>query len=324
MNIITIDTGTTNTRIKLFNEERFVDGTRLNVGVRDTLATGSTQLLRLKLHEGIRELLSNNKLITSDVECVIASGMICSDIGLHCILHVAAPVDEHVLAENSHAVYINDVIDAPILFVPGVKNNTTLCDENLDEIDMMRGEETEFIGIAKICAIDRSAIGVLPGSHTKLIQWDGTRILSCSTMMSGELLNSVCTSTILKKSLPEQLNSRIDDEYLIFGCEYAKKYGYNKAMFKVRILDIMLKTSIEKIYSFYVGATLCGDVAEIARVCGDKPIYVGGGEPLRAAFGALLKHSINNEIYILNDDIVDMSTSVGALAVYNMYRNNQH
>ena len=77
---LTIDTGTTNTRIYLVDGETVKDSIKINAGAGDTAKTGSNQILKESIQNGICRLLSDNTLKEQDICAVFASGM--KSIGL--------------------------------------------------------------------------------------------------------------------------------------------------------------------------------------------------------------------------------------------------
>ena len=66
-------------------------------------------------------------------------------------------------------ITIKEISDIPFVFMRGVKTD----DEDIDGFDMMRGEETELMGIKK--KKYGECIYVLPGSHSKIIKTIGIR-----------------------------------------------------------------------------------------------------------------------------------------------------
>ena len=86
--IITIDGGTTNTRISLVSDKTIRDRITTRVGARDSL-DGTP--LRETVRDGIKELLARNRLSENDITAVALSGMIGRESGLKDIPHILAP-----------------------------------------------------------------------------------------------------------------------------------------------------------------------------------------------------------------------------------------
>ena len=77
---ITIDGGTTNTRISLVSDKEIKDTVKLNVGARANM--NGDGILQKAIGEGIKKLLSSNNITEKDVLCILASGMITSEFNV--------------------------------------------------------------------------------------------------------------------------------------------------------------------------------------------------------------------------------------------------
>lgn len=95
--IITIDTGTTNTRVALFEGKNRIDQVKANVGVRDTSIDGNNLKLVNTISTAIEELKSKHSLQDSDIQAILAAGMITSNLGLHEVPHLVAPAHWMIL-----------------------------------------------------------------------------------------------------------------------------------------------------------------------------------------------------------------------------------
>ena len=86
--IITLDTGTTNTRVILW-DSKFCPAAsaKSEVGVRNTAIDGSNRRLKAAVKECLEQVLRDAGASYDEVEAVIASGMITSNVGLVEIPH---------------------------------------------------------------------------------------------------------------------------------------------------------------------------------------------------------------------------------------------
>ena len=90
--LITIDSGTTNTRVALWNQKKAcVDIYKSEIGVRVTAVEGNNKRLAGAIREGIQTLLNRNNLTIHQIASVYASGMITSNVGLTEVPHIEAP-----------------------------------------------------------------------------------------------------------------------------------------------------------------------------------------------------------------------------------------
>ncbi len=301
---ISIDGGTTNTRISLVCDGEIIDTVKFNVGARAGIADKTA--LPCAVKQGIKEILERNSLSESQIDKILASGMITSDTGLVSLPHLTLPIGIPELKAASFETKLPEISKAPFVFIRGAKTGA----ESFELADMMRGEETEIMGVAE----SFDAVYMLMGSHTKLIKLDGQgKISSFTTTLTGEFIASLAQGTILKDSFSLNFDD-FDKEMLICGFEYAKANGINEALFKTRILkNLFGKTELEA-YSFFLGACLAGEVEAAAKFCADK-IIIGGKRQLKRAIYELLKASgFNAEM--LTDEAVDTSVVKGQIKIY--------
>lgn len=302
---ITIDGGTTSTRVRILKNREIIDSVKLDIGVRSAVENRKKYSSSIK--SVIDELISRNK--HEKIERILASGMITSEFGLCNLPHIKIPAGIFEFHESMYETTISEISDIPFVFFRGVKNE---CN-NIDEFDMMRGEETELVGIMN----DEygECIYVLPGSHSKIIKTDAQgRIISFSTMLTGEMIASLSQGTILKDAVDLTV-SNINSEYLLKGYEYAETFGLNKALFKVRILKNIFQCSKEEIYSFFMGIILCD---EILIILNDeaKTVVLGGRTQIKKAMAAILKEKSKKNIVLISDKSVEYSTSLGMIKIY--------
>lgn len=303
-NYITVDGGTTNTRVNLVCDGVVADTKKMKVGAGNR----DPELLKNSIKEAISELLSKNGYTESNIERILASGMITSEYGLCNLPHVSAPAGIEELHSAMYETVIEDVSLIPFVFIRGVK---TVGD--IENTDMMRGEETELFGIIE--ATDVDTVYVLPGSHSKIIRVDNTgRIVSLSTLLTGEMTAALSSHTILKDAVDFSV-SEVDTEYLLKGYEYCSSHGINEALFKVRVLKNILAKNKEQTYSFFMGVILAGEIKNIIE-CSSGRIVISGQAQLAKAMYAILKANCEKDIVLFDREKTEYSTSVGAIRIY--------
>ena len=301
---ITVDGGTTNTRLSLVIDGRIVNTKKYNVGARASI-DGKAPLMEA-LRCGVSELLRESALTEGDVECIIASGMITSEHGLLELPHLNAPAGLDELHDGMVRAEFPEITNIPFSFIRGVR-----CGDEPLSTDMMRGEETELMGI-----IGENPAGVylLPGSHAKVVRVDDAgKITSFVTTLTGEMIHALSTETILKSSL--NLNSPLCREALLEGFNAKTLYGLNAALFKVRTMKNLFGRSDSEVYSFFLGAVLSDEIAAVSLMKPER-IVIGGKRQLREAEAILLRALTECEVVCLSDDEVNSSTAAGAVKIY--------
>ena len=227
MNILTIDTGTTNTRVTVWRDDVALCQAARQVGVRDTAITGNRTTLQRGVQDTIDAALQKAGFGMGQVDLVLASGMITSNVGLHEVPHLMAPAGLRDLAAGMVQASIPEVCAQPIWFVPGVRNPVdNLGLHNIESMDMMRGEEVETMGLVSRLGITEPAVIVLPGSHSKFVHLDANqRITGCVTTLAGELLHVITHNTILADALDSDFATEVDPEMLLSGARSASSIG---------------------------------------------------------------------------------------------------
>lgn len=303
-NYITIDGGTTNTRISLVMDGAVVDTLKFSVGARAGMTDG--RLLRDTVREGIAELLQKNRKNADEIERILASGMITSEFGLCPLSHTLAPAGLAELHAVMQECELADIAPIPFVFMRGVK----IDGDDLAVTDMMRGEETELMGIFR-----GTGVYVLPGSHSKIITVDEAgRITAFTTMLTGEMIAALSGHTILKDAV-DLTQTSVDADYLIRGFVAARKSGLNAALFQVRILKNLLGASAKACYSYFMGVVLCDEIKAIQET-GAKQIYVGGKKQIKEATVLLLQKVTDATVVTVSDADVEVSSAIGAIRIY--------
>ena len=263
--ILVIDCGTTNLRVTAVSEAGDVLSTvKADGGVRHTAIDGHNGRLRSALGECIASALAKCGAQAQDVAHCVAYGMITSNMGLLEIPHVAAPASVQSLRDAMRTARFEDIAPFPIAFIPGVRNFAGPVDmENFGAMDMVRGEETEAVGLYSLLAPKGEAVFVLPGSHNKFVRMgEAGEILGCMTSISGELLDAVTHHTILADAVNRSFVSEeaYDADMACEGAWACAKSGLGRAAFAGRILNTLGGKSAAQIQSYLLGVTLALDV----------------------------------------------------------------
>lgn len=324
MYFITLDTGTTNTRVTLWNKNKEkIDMVFYEVGVRDTAIDGNNDKLKETIREGISEILQRNNISLDNIETILASGMITSNVGIVEVPHIYAPAGIDELANGLVSYYFPDIVKKEIFFIPGIKNNireVTL--ENCESMDIMRGEETETIGLLKRLKVEGPAIIILPGSHSKFVSVDEEgKITGCLTSLAGELISVITHNTILASSLNYSFANDINEKMVIEGYKISKKVGLNRSFFSVRILDQFTDYCINDKANFLLGVILASDLQAIKnssalKVSRDSNVIIGGKDILRDCFQVIIKEDAYfNNIRVVSSKDMEGLSGFGAFCI---------
>ncbi|MBR5445723.1 MAG: 2-dehydro-3-deoxygalactonokinase [Clostridia bacterium] len=289
--ILTIDGGTTHTRLYLMDNGSILTTRKLSAGIRDTYTPEGRAAYTAAIRRAIAEITAREQ-----PEAVLCSGMIGSETGLANIPHIGTPVSFRRLADGMQAVSLPEIADLPFYFIPGVKTFSRtdytaagIPTEELADMDIMRGEETELAGIAAKMGLSGGVTLILPGSHMKFVTLDKEgQITAFRTALTGELLRAAAEHTILAASLADGFPAQPDACQLCRGYALSASLGLTQALFKVRILDRSIGgLTPAELYSFLMGIVL---QEECGRLCREKtPVCIAGSDPFRTAYRILLE-----------------------------------
>lgn len=209
-----IDCGTTNSRLQIVDEKGVVLGRAVaKIGVKDTATSGSKRALREGLEELYRIALDSAGHGPENVEFVISSGMITSELGILELPHIPAPAGLPDLARSLTKVEGESRLDfEPDLYlVRGVKNKPNPPPGSpiaaVRTLDFMRGEETQIMGFLDLYGRGEPTTIVNLSSHTKYISVDESgKIRGSVTTLSGQVYESILKETFIGKSVSPPAN----------------------------------------------------------------------------------------------------------------------
>ncbi len=302
---ITIDGGTTNTRLSLVEDRALAKTVKYSIGAgTDTRDSG---LLARTVKEGVDTLLAACALTEKDITAVIASGMITSEYGLHLLPHLSLPVGREELHHSMETVSLPEITALPITFIRGARS----LGKDPSHTDMMRGEETELMGLP----FYENAVYVLPGTHSKIVEIDGGgQIIRFATHMTGEMAAALSSHTILRDAVSLD-TTEVDKESLLAGCLSAREQGIGAALFKVRVGKNLFGYNEKQAYSFFMGAILASEVQAILQT--ERPrVVLGGKRVLREALFTLLSTLGDKDVICATEEEVARSVPLGAVRVY--------
>lgn len=267
-----LDCGTTNTKCYLIERSGMLlyesythSGCRLNVDDKEKRAYSS--LLKDIVVKAIRS--SDHEY--SELEGVVAFGMVSSDLGLVVVPHLDTPAGISNLADGIFDYTSAALFGEKVKFwiVRGVRNKlkNEREDENVDFCDYMRGEETQVAGIISLYFNGDPMNVIILGTHFKMIHVDGTgRITRSMTTMSGQMYDSIVNGTIVGKSVKlsgQETLVHQRKEILQLSRKMLERYGFNRAAFLPRFMESFTNYNALERLVYLDGVLACDDVHSI-------------------------------------------------------------
>ena len=217
---------------------------------------------------------------------VVISGMVGSSIGWHELPYARTPFPLDGSGARTHTLelHLDEGQRTSVMLVSGVRT----------ESDVMRGEESEIIGLfageefARFA--DRCTL-VLPGTHSKHVRIGGGKMTGFRTFMTGEVFAVLRRHSILRHSTEELPGAAAPqgEERDAFA-EGVRRGGQGDllgALFRVRTREL-LDALPAKSNTWFLSGVLVG--AELASLRdGSGPVLVCAGERFRDVYGPALE-----------------------------------
>jgi 2-dehydro-3-deoxygalactonokinase len=250
---VSCDWGTSRFRLRLFDlvARRIVAEYTTGQGIQVLAAAHSAAAPRQEalgnvLESGIAELGAGN---LPGIPVVI-SGMASSTLGWHSLPYAGlpAPIDGSTLhfLDFRHA-------GRRVRLVSGLRAQS----------DVMRGEETELIGLFAApgqCELADDCIVVMPGTHSKHVRLRARRIVDFTTHLTGELYGLLCHNS----SLDTSHDAEFDAASFGKGVQAARDLGVTAALFQTRARTVLGHLDARHSRAFLSGVLVGAEIATLA------------------------------------------------------------
>lgn len=275
MYAITIDCGTTNTRVYLVDEKGTIFGKgNRRIGVRNTAIDGNNRLLKIAIEEAFLEACQQASIQPEEVSVALASGMITSEIGLFEIPHIVAPAGINELSDGivklETSIFSNGM---PIFLIPGIKNRYFLEGRMPapSSIDFMRGEEVQVMGLQGNPRYTSPLIVTVLSSHTKYISVGKTgKIEGSITTLSGQIYEALIKETFIGKSIQQGESEEPEDYYdqaiVESALEWVFSSGFLRTLMMPRFMDVLMPTEWYERKLFVEAAIAAEDMKAISML----------------------------------------------------------
>lgn len=316
--LVYFDSGTSNSRGYLLDSGLGLVRTASRpVGSKDSAISGSNRVLIDGLYDVYTELLDSQGINDRDVEAVYASGMVTSPYGLKEVPHLVLPVSVREFAGSLHPHLEQSRFRREIILVPGLKT----AGEDIFEINNMRGEEIELIGLMPDLAGtygNEPVAVVMPGSHTHILRVRSSRIEDVISNFTGELFHAIRKETILAPVLSHQSDA-FDSRSVLQGLDTLKRYGFNRALYICHAMRLFNKgTHLERL-SYAEGVILGGISQSLGWYCGNRWTDLHAAVIVAPpSIGQLYKTILEAEGYLARVDVLSPGPADHAPALEGM------
>lgn len=264
-----------------------------------------------QLKREIVSLLNQTSFLLETIPIVI-SGMACSSVGIQELPYAPLPF----------SIDGSDVISSHLDCPKGLPNGVLLISGISNNIDVMRGEETQIIGLAALQDMKPSdaTLYIFPGTHSKHIIVQNNKIIDFHTYMTGELFAIMQQHSILKESVskPEDtwiLNKR-NKEAFCLGVEQSADINLLRTFFSVRVNQLFNRLDTKSNF-FYLSGLLIG--TELRSIPGkaDVRIMLCAGQQVHILYElAVKKIGLITNLSTVSPDIMSTASVEGHIKIY--------
>jgi len=308
---ISVDWGTSNLRIRFVSEQDFqIKGEYFyNHGLKKVnkiwekskdIFPNKKKFLLDKLLEYIDKTLFEH----ANIKNIIISGMASSSIGIQELDYSTIPFD---LFNPKIILKKIEWKEKIISLISGIKKSD----------DIMRGEETQVIGITDEFINQDNVLIIIPGTHSKHIYCNKGIITDFKTFMTGEIFNCLCENTILSQSIEYD---NFKEEYEISflnGLDQIKKgFSLINAAFKLRTNDLFKKKSKRDNYHFLSGLLLGEELLKLDLRKTNKIVVYANPKLAKIYTTALKRLETKKEIICVPEKKLAKSQALGQFKIY--------
>jgi len=150
------------------------------------------------------------------------------------------------------------------------------------EADMVRGEETQALGLAAALGdgLPDRAVVILPGTHSTHLTLRAGVITGVTTHLTGELFELLARQSVLRHSTewaaPWQRAAFVD------GVAYGRERSLSAALFRVRTRQVLDRAEAAANTSFLSGLLIGTELAGVAA--GPDPVVIATSGALGEAY----------------------------------------
>lgn len=207
---------------------------------------------------------------------VIISGMASSSIGIKELPYACLPLSLENPNLQSTIIKKTKIFPHEVILISGLRTHN----------DIMRGEETQLLGLAEHPDIANSAC-IFPGTHSKHIFIKDSKVVGFETFLTGELFELLSTKSILKNSVSPS-NEPGNMDAFRQGVQQSLDRNFLYSLFQVRVKDLLHKADKEANYDFLSGLVIGAGLKQLQNHHYEQ-LFLIGEERLQAFYSAALE-----------------------------------
>lgn len=257
--------------------------------------------------EGRFEAVLAEHIAGWDDSLVILAGMVGSRQGWREVPYVDCPATLSDIARGMVKIDAAGLAERHIWIAPGLK------DRSEDGVfDVLRGEETQLCGLMQRVDATQTHLVCMPGTHSKWVRIEGSRIERFHTAMTGEIFDVLRKHSVLGRLMTA--GNELDPQAFMQGVERARhEGGLLHHLFSVRTAGLMDVLQGEQLASYLSGLLIGHEIfdADWHTQAQHSTVHLIGAATLTAAYSLALR---SVDIKLQQHDELLAATGLFALA----------
>ncbi|AXE17321.1 2-keto-3-deoxy-galactonokinase [Runella rosea] len=318
--LIGCDWGTTSFRLRLIEtvENKVISEVLSSEGVASTFdawkaTKGEFETKKSffiqRLKEQLVVLAQQSKVELDGIEIVI-SGMASSSIGMYEVPYATLPYDVDGAQTAVHRLEADAYLPHDILLISGIRS----------EHDVMRGEETQLVGLAELLHLSENQryILILPGTHSKHLYVQNNRLIDFQTYMTGEVFSMISHHSILKESVEKASLelSVLEIDAFKMGVRESGARGVLRNLFRVRTNQLFQKWTKKENGLYLSGLLIGSEIHDLLAETEGQLVLCSGNNLYELYKAAVEELGLSDRTLTVSAEMVDRATVVGQVKIF--------
>ena len=230
---------------------------------------------------------------------VVVSGMASSNLGMQDLPYGALPItaDGAGLVYRDHSAWPGQ----SVRLISGVKSAT----------GMMRGEETQALGLLSRMDPAQEGVLLLPGTHSKHLSYRGGQFTDFTSFLTGELFELLSRQSILSSSVQlGDWDARAESAFRE-GVLAGHGSGYTRQLFGIRAGHILRHTDPTENYYRLSGLLIGEELSQLPHNDHDWVYLAGAGALVQLYHCALDQLSTGERLTVFPPPVLERALLAG-------------
>ncbi len=233
---------------------------------------------------------------------VLISGMASSSIGIAPLPYATLP-----FGNDGTDLYVEQLRGASCPVACYLVSGVASAD------DVMRGEETQVVGVQTGMVGFGDHIFVLPGTHSKHVYCRQGKVVDFHTYMTGEIFEVMCHSSILRHSVRKESWQPGFRAALHAGARAGVQGALGRQLFKVRTRDLLQGATAEDNFYFLSGLLIAHELRDLPGRGSDIVLCA---EPHLVRLYSEVAGQMGLELRVPDTHILQNAMALGHRAIY--------